>query len=45
MTGEVLRVLALLLRQLPGYPLEPLFKPERLAEVERRLAELGVTHA
>lgn len=43
-TGEVLRVLALLLRQLPGYPLEPLFKPERLAEVKRRLAEMGVTH-
>ena len=39
-TGEVLRVLALLLRQLPGYPLEPLFKPERLAEVKRRLAEV-----
>lgn len=44
-TGEVLQVLALLLRQLPGYPLGPLFKPERLAEVERRLAGLGVTHA
>lgn len=43
-TGEVLRVLALLLRQLPGYPLEPLFKPERLAEVKRRLAELEITH-
>ncbi|EJN6954684.1 hypothetical protein NRD12_001259 [Aeromonas hydrophila] len=43
-TGEVLRVLALLLRQLPGYPLGPLFKPERLAEVERRLSELEVTH-
>lgn len=43
-TGEVLRVLALLLRQLPGYPLGPLFKPERLAEVERRLSELEVAH-
>lgn len=43
-TGEVLQVLALLLRQLPGYPLEPLFKPERLAEVKRRLAELEITH-
>jgi len=35
-TGEVLRVLALLL--------EPLFKPERLDEVKRRLAELEVSH-
>lgn len=43
-TGEVLRVLALLLRQLPGYPLEPLFKPERLVEVKRRLAEVEITH-
>ncbi|WCH23251.1 hypothetical protein [Aeromonas salmonicida] len=43
-TGEVLRVLALLLRQLPGYPLEPLFKPGRLAEVKRRLAEVEITH-
>lgn len=43
-TGEVLQVLALLLRQLPGYPLEPLFKPERMAEVKRRLAEVGITH-
>ncbi len=43
-TGEVLQVLALLLRQLPGYPLEPLFKPERLAEVKRRLAEVEITH-
>ncbi|MGL6493383.1 hypothetical protein ACSZNX_20755 [Aeromonas veronii] len=43
-TGEVLRVLGLLLRQLPRYPLEPLFKPGRVDEVKRRLAEMGVTH-
>jgi len=43
-TSQVLQVLALLLRQLPGFPLEPLFKPERLDEVTRRLAELEVSH-
>lgn len=43
-TDKVLKVLALLLRQLPGYPLAPLFKPERLAEATRRLKELEVTH-
>ncbi|MFQ2064877.1 hypothetical protein ACK35R_07590 [Aeromonas veronii] len=43
-TGEVLRVLALLLRQLPGYPLEPLFKPERLAEVKSRLNTMEMSH-
>ncbi|MGY4015940.1 hypothetical protein [Aeromonas molluscorum] len=43
-TDKVLKVLALLLRQLPDFPPEPLFKPERLDEVKRRLAELEVTH-
>lgn len=43
-TDKVLKVLALLLRQLPDFPLEPLFKPERLDEVKRRLAELEVSH-
>lgn len=43
-TDKVLRVLALLLRQLPDYPLEPLFKPERLDEVKHRLAEMEVSH-
>ncbi|WP_182310253.1 hypothetical protein [Aeromonas media] len=43
-TEKVLRVLALLLRQLPDYPLEPLFRPERLDEVKHRLAEMEVSH-
>lgn len=43
-TGEVLRVLALLLRQVPEYPLEPLFKPERLEEVKRRLNSMEISH-
>lgn len=43
-TGEVLRVLALLLRQLPTYPLEPLFKPERLDEVKHRLNTMEMSH-
>jgi len=44
-TDKVLRVLALLLRQLPKYPLEPLFKPERLEEVNRRLNAMEISHA
>ena len=44
-TGEVLRVLALLLRQVPEYPLEPLFKPERLDEVKSRLNSMEISHA
>ena len=44
-TEKVLRVLALLLRQLPDYPLEPLFRPERLDEVKHRLAEIEVHNA
>ncbi|BBQ28868.1 hypothetical protein WP2W18E01_04500 [Aeromonas caviae] len=43
-TDKVLRVLALLLQQLPDYPLEPLFRPERLDEVKHRLAEIEVSH-
>ncbi|MGL5294403.1 MAG: hypothetical protein ACRC9V_11665, partial [Aeromonas sp.] len=43
-TTPVLKVLVLLLRQLPEYPLEPLFKSERLAEIQRCLTTLENTH-
>ena len=40
LTAPVIQVLARLVRQVPDLPLAPLFKPERLEEVHRRLAAI-----
>ncbi len=42
-TNRVLRLLARLRQQLPQIPLEPLFAPERLDEVQRRLLAIECT--
>ena len=43
-TTKVLKTLLLLQQQLKGFPLEPLFKPERLNEAKQRLNQLNACH-
>lgn len=43
-TTKVLKTLLLLQQQLKGFPLDPLFKTERLNEAKQRLSQLNACH-